>query len=78
MTNPFILSITCSICHKPVKLETTTTDEQGKAIHEECYVQAVAGTHRQASQTLFTRVLSVMAFSNHRHTATISQDVAAV
>ena len=31
----------CSICHKPVKLETSKTDAQGRAIHEECYVQAV-------------------------------------
>jgi len=28
----------CSICDKPVQLETSNTDEDGKAIHEECYI----------------------------------------
>jgi hypothetical protein len=28
----------CSICVKPVPLETCKTDEGGKAVHEECYV----------------------------------------
>ncbi len=29
--------IKCSICHKPVSLETTKTDEVGHVVHEECY-----------------------------------------
>lgn len=33
---PFTLI--CSICCKPVKLESTKTDERGHAIHEECYI----------------------------------------
>jgi hypothetical protein len=28
----------CSICDKPVQLENSNTDEDGKAIHEECYI----------------------------------------
>ena len=28
----------CSICNKPVQLETSKTDENGSAVHEECYV----------------------------------------
>jgi hypothetical protein len=33
---------TCRICSKPLQLETDTrTDEDGKAVHEECYVQHV-------------------------------------
>jgi hypothetical protein len=32
---------TCSICNEPVELETTKTDEYGKAIHEDCYVLKV-------------------------------------
>jgi hypothetical protein len=32
---------TCSICNKPVKLETSKTDELGKAVHEGCYVLKV-------------------------------------
>jgi hypothetical protein len=27
----------CSLCDKPVLLETSKTDEYGKAVHEECY-----------------------------------------
>ena len=30
--------INCSICHKPVALETVKTDEVGQAVHEECYL----------------------------------------
>ena len=33
---------TCRICNKPLQLETDThTDEDGKAVHEECYVKHV-------------------------------------
>jgi len=28
----------CSICKKPVALETANTDEDGNAVHEQCYV----------------------------------------
>jgi hypothetical protein len=28
----------CSICGNFVELETSNTDEQGSAVHEECYV----------------------------------------
>jgi hypothetical protein len=29
----------CSICHRPVALENSKTDENGHAIHEDCYLQ---------------------------------------
>ena len=29
----------CSICNEPVELITAKTDEDGKAVHEDCYVQ---------------------------------------
>jgi hypothetical protein len=32
----------CSICDKPVKLETSKTDELGKAVHEGCYLLRVS------------------------------------
>jgi hypothetical protein len=32
---------TCTLCNKPVQLETCNTDESGKAIHEECYIRKV-------------------------------------
>jgi hypothetical protein len=28
----------CGICNKPVKIETSKTDELGKAVHEGCYL----------------------------------------
>jgi hypothetical protein len=36
MPNPI-----CAICHKPVKLETSKTNELGKAVHERCYLLRV-------------------------------------
>jgi hypothetical protein len=31
----------CQICGKPVAVETSKTDEDGRAIHEDCYVMKV-------------------------------------
>lgn len=31
--------ISCGICSRPVPLEVTKTNENGKAVHEECYVR---------------------------------------
>ena len=31
----------CRICGKPVAVETSKTDEDGRAIHEDCYVLKV-------------------------------------
>jgi hypothetical protein len=31
----------CSICNEPVELETAKTDQDGKAVHEECYVSRI-------------------------------------
>ena len=32
----------CSICGKPVVLETSKTDSHGEAVHEECYERKIA------------------------------------
>jgi hypothetical protein len=32
----------CSICNKPVKLETSKTDEFGNAVHAGCYLRRVS------------------------------------
>ena len=29
----------CAICQEPVRLETAKTDEDGKPVHEDCYLQ---------------------------------------
>jgi len=31
----------CSICKKPVDIETASTDDQGKTVHRECYVLTI-------------------------------------
>jgi hypothetical protein len=31
--------LNCSICNEPVELESSKIDEDGKPVHEECYVQ---------------------------------------
>ncbi len=35
------VSPNCSVCERPVQLETSKADEFGKAIHEECHVLKV-------------------------------------
>ncbi len=42
----------CCICNSPVLLETSNTDENGQAVHEECYVLKVCA----ATQLLANRV----------------------
>jgi hypothetical protein len=32
----------CSLCLKPVALETAKTDEDGQAVHEDCYSSRIA------------------------------------
>ncbi len=39
----------CSICGNLVRLETSNTDELGKAVHEECYVLIVIQRTEQFS-----------------------------
>ena len=29
----------CSICNEPVESKTSKTDENGKAVHEDCYIR---------------------------------------
>jgi hypothetical protein len=31
----------CELCKKPIELTTTKIDENGKPVHEECYVQSI-------------------------------------
>jgi len=44
--------LTCRICKKPLRLGTdTTTDENGKSVHEECQVKRIIGTQRYEELT---------------------------
>ena len=36
-------SFLCSLCNKPVKLETSKTDEEGRAVHDQCYLAKLSG-----------------------------------
>jgi hypothetical protein len=37
----------CFICHTPVELEISKTDENGRAVHERCYLRRLR--QRQAT-----------------------------
>ena len=39
----FASEFRCSLCNEPVELETAKTDEDGKVVHEECYVIWIRG-----------------------------------
>jgi hypothetical protein len=39
----------CSICEKPVKIETSKVDEHGKAVHDGCYLLKV-GSKKTATK----------------------------
>lgn len=45
--------IACIICKKAVNLSADlTADENGKAVHEECYVNHVASSHGNTPATV--------------------------
>jgi hypothetical protein len=48
LTNPQEFTPTCPLCNKEVLLETCKADEQGRAVHEDCYAQKI--TLHQPSQ----------------------------
>ena len=36
---PFINIPMCALCDKPIALETAKADENGKPVHEDCYIK---------------------------------------
>lgn len=38
--------VLCAVCDDPVQLENCKIDENGKAVHEDCYVTAMTRTTR--------------------------------
>ena len=34
----------CPLCNEPVELSSAVTNEEGKAVHEDCYTNAVKAT----------------------------------
>jgi ribosome-binding protein aMBF1 (putative translation factor) len=45
--------MSCKICGKPVDLTVELhADENGKAVHDDCYVKRIAKSHRNPSDTM--------------------------
>ena len=42
--------VTCQLCQQPVMLETARINEHGKAVHEECYFNALKSAKPPAPQ----------------------------
>jgi hypothetical protein len=40
----------CTVCTRPISLETSKTNENGKAVHEECYVRKTISQFRRGSR----------------------------
>jgi hypothetical protein len=38
MATPLPLFAICPICHQPVDIANSKTDENGQAVHEDCYL----------------------------------------
>ena len=48
----------CRICHEPVSLKSdTVVDEDGKPVHENCYVKEITGQDDPAAEV--ARILSL-------------------
>ena len=45
--------IPCKLCSKPVDLSVDlSADENGKAVHEECYVKQITSSHSNMTATM--------------------------
>lgn len=44
--------LTCSLCGQHIELETANTDENGQAVHEDCYVAYIAAQGRILLSTI--------------------------
>ena len=44
-------TIACCFCSGPVPLETSNTDEHGRAVHEECYVRNTISRFRKGQRS---------------------------
>jgi hypothetical protein len=41
LTRPPEFTLICALCFEPVLLETCKADEQGRAVHEDCYATKI-------------------------------------
>jgi hypothetical protein len=49
MRTQVLFDLLCDLCHQPVRLDTATTDFQGRPIHSDCYAEVLA---KEAIQVL--------------------------
>jgi hypothetical protein len=55
MNSPPFPEIPCLICSKPVNLQTDLcADENGKAVHADCYIKRITGGHGSQAPTMFS------------------------
>lgn len=45
----FMSDPVCSICNKSIALETSKVDEDGKPVHEDCYIKRLVSARPRAS-----------------------------
>jgi hypothetical protein len=45
----FMSTPLCPICDKPLELETSKTDENGRAVHEHCYIQQLLASRIEST-----------------------------
>ena len=55
MNSPSFPEIPCVICSKPVNLQTDLcADENGKAVHADCYIKQITGAQASQAPTMFS------------------------
>jgi len=55
MNSPPFQEISCVICSKPVNLQTDLcADENGKAVHADCYIKRITGAHGSQPRTMLS------------------------
>jgi hypothetical protein len=41
-----VSSVLCAVCNNPVPLETAGTDQDGNAVHRDCYIKKLTATKK--------------------------------
>jgi len=59
----------CFICGQPVPLETSKTNEYGRAVHEDCYILRIKLEQATTSERKFITAAAEGTFAGRRRTA---------
>lgn len=57
----------CSICDNPIPLEITATDENGEAVHEECYASQTISQFRKSLYPTLKRLPAGFHYSSMQY-----------